>query len=301
MKRKVLLGLFIVMLCSFSVLAADFTSVLNQLDALKGQELTGGIGTLFGDQKVNVYLKTASGEAVVFAIQTKSKKVETVVSEELKDPTLKVYADEATVLRIYTSPQPLEELKVALGQGKITYEPIGFLNKIKFRVVKLFISFPTEGLKVESSETLVESKADAVEKSSDNTIVEKNPQPMVEKDISGDTKDVPAVTEEKVKDKTPVETKESSSAAQTAHVVSMTSGGFNPEEITVKSGEKVTWVNNRDGKISKAMVIGTQKCAKVKSGFFNVSQSYSYTFTEKGKCVIVDGILTTEMMNVYVE
>jgi plastocyanin len=90
------------------------------------------------------------------------------------------------------------------------------------------------------------------------------------------------------------------SAAQT-HVVNLIDGGFEDLKITIKVGEAVAWQNVRENAPAKALLLGTQKCSKLKSPFFNPGEMYKYTFTEPMTCIVADGIFTTQTMKVIVE
>ena len=77
--------------------------------------------------------------------------------------------------------------------------------------------------------------------------------------------------------------------------------GFGVKEVKIKVGETVAWKNEREGRQQKALVLGTQWCAFVKSGFFNPGEVYRATFNKAGTCTVVDGMYTTELMKVVVE
>jgi len=76
--------------------------------------------------------------------------------------------------------------------------------------------------------------------------------------------------------------------------------GFGVKEVKIKVGETVAWKNEREGRQQRAMVLGTQWCAFVKSGFFNPGEVYRVTFNKAGTCTVVDGMYTTELMKVIV-
>ena len=82
--------------------------------------------------------------------------------------------------------------------------------------------------------------------------------------------------------------------------VSLIGVGFSVPEVTIKVGETVAWKNEREGRQQRAMVLGTQWCAFVKSGFFNPGEVYRATFNKIGTCTVVDGMYTTETMKVIV-
>jgi len=75
-----------------------------------------------------------------------------------------------------------------------------------------------------------------------------------------------------------------------------------PLDLVIKVGDTVRWENTRtDVKLNKAMVVGAQKCSMVRSPLLQSGDSWEYTFTETGKCVIVDGYITTNVGSVMVE
>ena len=87
----------------------------------------------------------------------------------------------------------------------------------------------------------------------------------------------------------------------TSHYVSMIEGGFEVDEINISVGETVAWKNEREGYVSKAMILGTKQCQPIRSGIFNPGEVFRWTFTKAETCVIADGIYTTETMKVIVE
>ena len=89
-----------------------------------------------------------------------------------------------------------------------------------------------------------------------------------------------------------------SESNENEYVVKLTEDGFEPVKLNVKSGDKVVWKNERS---AKAMILGTRKCRDVKSKIFESGESYEYTFIEKGRCDIVDGIMTTKSSVINVE
>ena len=86
------------------------------------------------------------------------------------------------------------------------------------------------------------------------------------------------------------------------HTVEILIDQFSPNELTVKVGDKVTWVNKREGRFYKAYIIGVRNCHEIESKVFTAPETYSYTFTEAETCTIVDGINTNMApMKVIVE
>ena len=86
----------------------------------------------------------------------------------------------------------------------------------------------------------------------------------------------------------------------TTYTVNLIDGGFEVPEIYINAGDTVVWQNVREGRVSKAMIIGIKSCKKIKSPVFNPGDVFSWTFNEPGTCEIVGGIYTTQLMKVIV-
>ncbi|MBI2146105.1 hypothetical protein HYU22_02065 [Candidatus Woesearchaeota archaeon] len=88
----------------------------------------------------------------------------------------------------------------------------------------------------------------------------------------------------------------------TSHTINMVDGGFEDTSVTINAGDTVVWQNIRENtNLNEAMVIGTRDCRYLKSKFFNPGEHFSYKFTKLGVCTVVDGIFTTQMMEVIVK
>ncbi len=85
------------------------------------------------------------------------------------------------------------------------------------------------------------------------------------------------------------------------YTVKLTSTGFNPDKITIKVGDTITWENDRSGKVNQGMIIGVRECHQVRSEFLKPGQSYSWTFDQAMTCTITDGVMTTRSSKVTVE
>ncbi len=84
--------------------------------------------------------------------------------------------------------------------------------------------------------------------------------------------------------------------------ITLTGVGFGVPDVHIKVGETVAWKNEREGRQTKAMVLGTQWCSGiVRSKLFGPGEVYRATFDKKGTCTVVDGMYTTELMKVIVE
>ena len=84
------------------------------------------------------------------------------------------------------------------------------------------------------------------------------------------------------------------------HVVNLIDGGFEVPEITIKAGDTIVWQNVREKNPVKALIVAIQPCPRIKSGIFLPGSSFQWKFEKPGKCTIVDGIFTTQAMQVIV-
>jgi len=221
---------------------------------------------LFGNAKINLYITLEDGTTENYGIVTQNGVVTSLADEELNNPSLNVYTTESIVRNLIQSDNAVASLQEALNSGGITYRAVGLINKIRFgfvsMVLKLFNSGRDSSLPVTGS------------------VVAENMEGI----------DHPEEVEEDV-----------SAAIETnylEHLVKLTNDGFIPAAIKIKSGDKVVWKNERS---AKAMIVGTRKCRDVKSKIFGSGESYEYTFIEKSRCDIVDGIMTQKASVVYVE
>ena len=75
----------------------------------------------------------------------------------------------------------------------------------------------------------------------------------------------------------------------TLHRVKISEFGFDPQELNVKVGDSIEWVNSRK---AKAMVVGIRACSYLKSPVFSNGDSFEYETTKADTCTIVDGVYT---------
>ncbi len=83
--------------------------------------------------------------------------------------------------------------------------------------------------------------------------------------------------------------------------IKVTNAGFVPSEVTINAGETVRWVNERSGRLSKALILGNRECVAVHSSIFAPGESYEFTFNSPMKCIIAEGITTRELGTINVE
>jgi len=85
------------------------------------------------------------------------------------------------------------------------------------------------------------------------------------------------------------------------HYVEVNEDGFEPDELTISVGDTVIWENERTGRLDQMMIVGAQKCTGIDSGFLESGESFEWTFDEAKECIIVDGITTTQLMEISIE
>ncbi|MBT4935666.1 hypothetical protein HOL21_02285 [Candidatus Woesearchaeota archaeon] len=292
--KRILFILMCVVLSTFAI--ADFNNDFQDIKVnSEGQRLTGPVGTLFKNVHMNIYIDQNNGEELIVGIVIKDKIISSINLEELDDPSLNVYTSESAIQEMSTAQDLLLSVKKAVAEEKITYESVGFFNKIKFAFISLFLDFDEDDGDVDDENNVViEETSD--ENSISSTVDDDDLDD--EEETEEDTVNVDETDEEVVE----VEVEEVvDDGLPKTHVVEMTSIGFDEDVITVSVDDTVEWKNSRSDGYKNAMIIGTMWCRDVKSGIYEPESSYQYTFTQTGTCIIVDGIFTTETMKVVVE
>ncbi|MBU1973836.1 MAG: hypothetical protein KKH52_00400 [Nanoarchaeota archaeon] len=275
------------------------TQIDTMADQVEGQELAGPVGTLLGNQHMNIEITLTNGGELVIGLITDDKIIMKMQGSAVEDPSLIISLSEATVQKIQNSVDPNEEMKTALLDGRIKYQALGFFNKIKFKFVSTIVKMFSD---VEEVEDLVEEEETEIEPVDEE--IETESEEEVEEETNETTEEeTEEVEEELVEVEVEEETEEEIELVEdNQHTVVMDNTGFSVPELTVKVGDTVTWENTRSGSLTGAMVIGARFiCNQAKSPLFKSGGSYSYTFEQPGTCVVVDGIMTTQAMNVIVE
>ena len=96
------------------------------------------IKTIASDARIHAEITLTGGSVLVLGIITDSNAQ--VVSFErgpISDPTIRAYTDEATVIAIMTSSNPVSAFQDALASGAIRFEGVGMGNSLKVGIVKI--------------------------------------------------------------------------------------------------------------------------------------------------------------------
>lgn len=108
-------------------------------DNLRGQQISGMAGRIFGNEKINLHVTSKEGEELVYGLTTKDKEITNFQNGALEKNTLNVYADENEIKEIINSNNPLSKLEEGLRNKKIVYTSVGFTKKIKFTFVSMIV------------------------------------------------------------------------------------------------------------------------------------------------------------------
>lgn len=304
--KQAIFGLILIVLLASLVSGAGTSGNLSEIKQLakelNGKEIPPPLGTLFGDEKINLHFTMNNGEVLTLGLTTEGKKFKSLSLGELADASLNIYTTEAVVQKITTSKNSAQALKEALDNKKITYKAVGLFNKVKFGFLNIVMKFVRE--KAVEEEKKVEEKKEV-----------KVNEKAAKTETKTETKETKSAETPKTEsaNKTAAKTETSNSLTGGAvaeikkptgpqtHIVKLTESGFEVNSITIKKGDIVEWHNTRyEGKIPKALVVGTQKCNKIKSSFFMPGEYFSWTFDKEETCLIVDGIYSTQLMKVIV-
>jgi hypothetical protein len=139
MKKIFILGLIFI----FSFLLVGASEIDEEIQKLKdfsGEELPGIAGKLFGNERINLYITNNEGEEIIVGIITEDKKFKDILNEEVENPTLIAYTDEAILRDIGNSEDVLGSFENALSEKRITYKAVGLGNKIKFGFLRVLAS-----------------------------------------------------------------------------------------------------------------------------------------------------------------
>ncbi len=293
--------------------------LLAQIEAFQqeliGKELPGILGRLFGNQRISIKIESTSvdEEPLFVGIITEEKVVKSIVVAQVTNPTLEVKVAQAVLEEILNSQNPLPRLRKALAQKEITYKARGFGNRLRFAVVSLFTSFTGED-KNAPVEVVTRQEAGVPGEVTGGAVSQpkEGEAQADEKKDGAQSGDANAAADAESADEGSEETSaeeakkvEEVPAGPKTHTVALIAGGFAVPSITIKVGDTVTWENVRDGVpikgFRRGMIIGAQKCSKIKSVFFQPGESFSWTFDKVETCLIVDGLYTTQTMKVIVE
>ena len=107
-------------------------------ERMKNKSLSGALGSLFGNEKINIYVLNESENEIKLNLLTNKKKVKKFKMGHLDDPTLNLYMDISTMGEIIDSENPSYTLQDSVKKRKITYKGVGFGKRVKFGVAGFF-------------------------------------------------------------------------------------------------------------------------------------------------------------------
>ncbi|MBI2666471.1 hypothetical protein HYX13_02570 [Candidatus Woesearchaeota archaeon] len=287
----------------------------SELEALQqeliGKELPGPLGKLFGDQRINFHLELDSGESIISGIIIEKKIVKNIQIAEVSNPTLEIKTTEVVIRSAMQSSAPAATLQKAMKDKQITIRTHGFVNGLKFKFISGLVSVaglfsddevaPTEVISREDAGMPAQDVTGGVVSGNTNSKEEEN-EADTSVNENSETENADDEGSDDIVSSEPEVILEVSGPK--THTVALITGGFAVPTIEIKVGDTVSWVNDRAEVVNKgfrrAMLIGAQKCSKLKSGFFMPGESYSWTFNEPSTCLIVDGLYTTQTMKVTV-
>jgi len=111
----------------------DVASTLGDLSSgYQGQEMPGLFRSLFGDERVNLFV-----DGVEIHVVTENGVVVTNGLGHISDPTMRVYASGDVLDEIASSENKIGEIQSALDRGEIRYEMVGVGKKVKMALVEV--------------------------------------------------------------------------------------------------------------------------------------------------------------------
>ena len=291
-KLKIVNLIIIFVLLSSLVFANGVNHFAIDDSEVVGTDLPGFARSLFGNQRMNIHISLNDGSTEMHGLVTENGVVTQFTDSELSNPTVNVYTSEDVIVTILNSENSISAFQDALNNGGITYNAIGFVNRIRFSFVSVFVRLANffSGNEGEDSSNNGDSGSELT-----GSIIADTKNGNDGNNANNDNNELKVKVKEEI-----IGNDIEDTIKDDVHVIKLTSEGFSPEKLTIKSGDKVIWENERNGNFNKAMVIGVRSCRNVKSKVFNPGESYEYIFNEKGTCTIVDGMMTTVESKIYV-
>lgn len=180
MKKRLLIGLFVLLLLAWSVsaqqdcldaiTAKDTRSFLNEIPSLNAQlgtcanEVPSPADRFLKDEIVSVKIFMQDGSTEPFTVTTQAGKITDIEAVGASKPTFIVGLGECEFDTILRTSNKLGAIAYMYQQNKITLSAVGFFNRLKFGVVKLFINPVFKRIAEETTTACSTAGGDAAEK-----------------------------------------------------------------------------------------------------------------------------------------
>ncbi|MBI2079374.1 elongation factor EF-2 [Candidatus Micrarchaeota archaeon] len=133
--KPAIFGLILIVLLASLVSAAGTSGNLSEIKQLakelNGKEIPPPLGTLFGDEKINLHFTMKKGEVLTLGLTTEDKKFKSLALGELVDASLNIYTTEAVVQKITTSKNSAQALKEGLLDKNVDILFHNYDNELK--------------------------------------------------------------------------------------------------------------------------------------------------------------------------
>lgn len=139
----VLRYIFMFLLVFSAPVFAQEQDVFKELQSLKDvynenvDKVPGVLKSLFGNERMNVYIEYQEGDDLILGVVTKNGKVVELKKGEISEPTMKVTLKASLIKSVFASQDPAKEFLDAFNRGEIAYEAYSTTKKIKLFFVKI--------------------------------------------------------------------------------------------------------------------------------------------------------------------
>ena len=156
----------------------------------------------------------------------------------------------------------------------------------------ILLGCSTEVLKEQSADEQIDEAQAIVEKAMANS-----------EDEQAINEAIPIITDPAVETENLEETiiENTEGVTGTTHLIKVNLKGFEPDTITISSGDTILWENVRSGNLNKVLITGSSPCTNVKSAIFMPGETFGWTFDSPVTCVFTDAISVTQIMKVIVK
>mgnify|MGYP006284777133 FL=1 len=136
--KRIIITLMFILLAQFCY--ADLSEELNNLkdNYNNNYEAPGIVKSLFGNEKINLYITDINA---TFKVTTEKAKITELEEGILEDHTLDVYTTEESIKKVIESDEPFEELIASIENKDITYKAATLISKIKYGIASFLSIF----------------------------------------------------------------------------------------------------------------------------------------------------------------
>ncbi|MFH0978812.1 MAG: hypothetical protein V1837_05925 [Candidatus Woesearchaeota archaeon] len=141
--RTIALWIALLLILTPLCMAIDIPPLASVMEGYNSNidNVPGFVKSIIGTERINCHISLDDGSTLNVMATSSKGKLESLDFGELENATMIVKTSEATISKITSADNPITELKKALSDKEITYEPQGFMKKVKWGFVSFALKF----------------------------------------------------------------------------------------------------------------------------------------------------------------